>query len=201
MDLTQAQGIAGKIIARLAPCCERLAVAGSVRRERPWVHDIDIVAIPANQGQFLSEVAKLGRIGRGGERLLQVDLGGTGFMVDFYIAEPATWPTLLLIRTGSAEHNRYLCTLARKKGLVLHADGRGLARPFSWTGDVPPTHEEEPLPVSSEEDIFRALGLPYKAPREREYKGGFYALPQRELSGVRRPVLVPREQPQTAHLL
>lgn len=46
--------------------------------------------------------------------------------IDIYIATPDTWPTLLLIRTGSKENNIRLCTLAKTKRWHLKANGDGL---------------------------------------------------------------------------
>jgi DNA polymerase/3'-5' exonuclease PolX len=52
MELKRAQEIASQVITKLAPYCERIEVAGSIRRRRPFVHDIDVVVIPTNQGQL-----------------------------------------------------------------------------------------------------------------------------------------------------
>jgi DNA polymerase/3'-5' exonuclease PolX len=45
MELQQAQKIASQVIQTLKPFCERIEVAGSIRRKRPFVHDIDLVCI------------------------------------------------------------------------------------------------------------------------------------------------------------
>lgn len=121
------------------------------------VNHIDIVLIPANQGQLLAALQSLGRIKSGAGKLIRIDLPN-GIAVDLYIATPETWATLLLIRTGSKEHNIYLCSRARQKGMVLHADGRGLY----WVDTDNRVSEG-----NSEEGIFKALGLPYKKPEER----------------------------------
>ena len=46
MKLQDAQAIAREVIAALAPACERIEVAGGVRRHKPDPHDIEIVALP-----------------------------------------------------------------------------------------------------------------------------------------------------------
>lgn len=46
IPLAAARAIAEQVRKALAPACERIEIAGSVRRERPEVHDIEIVAIP-----------------------------------------------------------------------------------------------------------------------------------------------------------
>ena len=79
-----------------------------------------------------------------------------GVSVDFYIASPDTWYTLLLIRTGSTEHNIRLTSLAKRRGWHLHASGKGL------------TNESgERIAGDSEESFFEALGIPYLPPERR----------------------------------
>lgn len=46
IPLLQARGLASKLLALLAPACERIEIAGSIRREKPEVHDIELVAMP-----------------------------------------------------------------------------------------------------------------------------------------------------------
>jgi len=46
MDLTTATNYANQIVTWLRPFCDRLAIAGSVRRQRPICNDIDLVVIP-----------------------------------------------------------------------------------------------------------------------------------------------------------
>ncbi len=162
MELAKAQAIAEGVKAKLEPYCEpdRCVIAGSIRRECPTVHDIDMVLSPASVGQLYYELGALGQITIGGQKLIRVQLPRS-LAVDVYIATPETWATLLLIRTGSAAHNVMLCTLAKRKGMKLHADGSGL---YGAVG----TPEERRLAGDSEASIFETLGLPYKEPPERE---------------------------------
>jgi len=59
MKLEEAQVIAEKTKALLAPYCERIEIAGSIRRKKPDVGDIELVAIPKpyNIGLFESGIA------------------------------------------------------------------------------------------------------------------------------------------------
>ena len=156
LKLETAQGIAAQVVEKLHPHCERIEIAGSIRRRRPLVHDIDLVCIPGNQGAFLVALQSLGRV-TGGEKLIKVYLAAT--TLDVYIARPETWPTLLLIRTGSAKHNVMMCQRARQFGLIVHADGRGLCN----------LGEDSPLSgINTEADIFSELKMHYKQPWERE---------------------------------
>ncbi len=179
MELTKARAIAQGIVGTLGPYCERIEIAGSIRRGKAEVHDIDIVAIPSNQAFYiaLNHFAKVS----GGPKIYKIELSvvsqGKAFTADIYIASEATWATLLLIRTGSAQHNIKLCKLAHQKGMKLHSDGTGLFKggpgPANLgelmalrSGDT--SCIEQPIPCATEAGIFAALGLPYKAPGDRE---------------------------------
>ena len=154
MELEFAKKLAAELIAELTPVTTRIEVAGSIRRQRPAVRDIDLVLIPKNQGLLDNKLRELG-CQFGGPKIRRLVYKGA--LVDIYIATPETWATLLLIRTGSTRHNVYLCKRARAKGWQLKADGQGLldARGNRIAGD-------------SEESIFQALELHYVPPEERE---------------------------------
>ena len=113
----------------------------------------------------------MGLLKSGAGKLIRVELQQgypAGSMLDLYIATAETWATLLLIRTGSKEHNIKLCSLARQKGMVLHADGRGLAYPPHVGIENGQQFEAETfIKCDTEESIFQALGLPYRKPWER----------------------------------
>jgi len=154
MELERAQKIASEVITRLAPYCQRIEVAGSVRRQKPYPRDIDIVLIPSDLWKLTHEIAGLGPVSLKGDKLKRVSYNGV--QVDLYFATPETWATLLLIRTGSKESNIRLATLAKRKGWHLAASGDGL---FNEKG--------ERIAGNSEESIFQAIGLPYQEPEER----------------------------------
>ncbi len=167
MELKQAQEIAEKVKAELMPCCERLEIAGSIRRKKEFVHDIDIVLIPSNQGMLLYTLLQMGKIKSGAGKLFRVEPSKYGVMLDIYVATPETWATLLLIRTGSARHNIKLCSLAKSKGMRLKADGSGLIR---WAPNQTEYDNaaDERVAGDTEESIFQALGLAYVPPEKRE---------------------------------
>jgi DNA polymerase/3'-5' exonuclease PolX len=171
MELIQAQNISQEIIDKLSPFCQpgKCVVAGSIRRRKPFVHDIDIVCIVEHEGPFLAALQSMGKIKSGAGKLIRLGMGfSKGIDADIYIATPKTWATLLLIRTGSKEHNIKLCSLARQHGMVLHADGRGLAYPPTVGIENGQQFEHETfIKCDTEESIFKALGLPYKRPEER----------------------------------
>lgn len=155
MELKHARALAQEIVDRLAPYCEQIEVAGSIRRQRPFPRDIDIVLVPRSQGQLASALQSLGEARLGGKKLEERVYKGV--QVDLYFATLETWATILLIRTGSKAHNIKLTTLAKKRGWHLYASGRGL---FNERG--------ERIAGDTEESFFEALGLPYAQPWERE---------------------------------
>ena len=158
MKLGQARAIAEELVEKLRPYCRQIEIAGSIRRQRPTVHDIDIVMdietgreLPCIRN-FLPQIAST--IVRNGPKLARFFYHGIG--VDLYYATHETWATLLLIRTGSKENNIRLCATAKRRGWKLKANGEGL---FNEHG--------ERIAGDSERDLYEALGLPYQSPRER----------------------------------
>ncbi len=162
MELAQAQKTADSAVERFRPYCSKIEIAGSVRRARRFVNDIDIVLIPTDRYAFDRVLMEMAVEATGSPR---VEMSGPkiarvlyqGIQLDIYYATPETFPTLLLIRTGSKRHNIYLAARAKEKGWRLHANGDGL-----WDAD---SHR---LAGDTEESIFEALGLPYKEPEKRE---------------------------------
>jgi DNA polymerase (family 10) len=167
MQLEKARAIADEIVSQLKPFCSKIEIAGSIRRRKSIVKDIDLVCIPSQTGQFICALQKMGLIKMGGKKLIRVELQygyPEGLMLDIYIATAETWATLLLIRTGSTAHNIKLCRLALQKGLKLHADGSGLFKIEAQGCEG----KEVLVANESEEQIFTALGLPYVSPEGRE---------------------------------
>jgi len=154
MQLARAQKIAEEIQKRLSPYCSRIQVAGSVRRKKPWVNDIDFVLIPSDPWNLQHEIAGMGQVKMSGTKITRVMVGSV--QVDFYFATEETWATLLLIRTGSAENNIKLCSLAKKKGWHLAASGEGLFNENS-----------QRIAGDTEQSIYEALELPYQEPERR----------------------------------
>lgn len=117
-------------------------VCGSIRRLREFVNDIDLVAIPKPDGEYQfgepSLALDIKRLDPEGAKLEKPDaarfLNGdkikrfqyNGIMIDLYLATEKTFGTLVLIRTGSKEHNVRLTTLAMGNGMKLKANGKGL---------------------------------------------------------------------------
>ncbi len=174
--LSDATTIAGDFIGRLGCACERVQIAGSIRRRVLSVRDIDLVVLPrqaatrtffgAPDTQDLLGVRLLELKSRGmvdfqsnGPRYKRIFYAASDapIPIDIYVATPESWWTTVLVRTGSRLHNIAMAGRALERHLVLRSDGSGI---FSAGG--------LPLTIRSEEEAFHILGVPYKQPEERE---------------------------------
>lgn len=176
--------------AELAPFCERIEIAGSLRRGKPQVKDIDLVAIPkmTSRSALFETVAQISdtdfsaavrqhctSVVAEGLKLIRGTASmaaGQRIAVDIYIATAETWATLLLIRTGSAEHNIWMCTRAIACGGKLHADGCGLELPGQYDAVQQRTVNSRVIHATCEQEIFKALGMPTPPPSQREIVNG-----------------------------
>jgi DNA polymerase (family 10) len=158
MRLEQARQIANNIKKVLTPYCDRIEIAGSIRRRKPIVHDIDIVLIEKPESALIipSILATIGTITQNGSKIKRVLYHEEDIFIDIYFATPASWSTLLLIRTGSKENNIRLATIAKRQGWQLKANGDGL---FNNHGDR--------IAGDTEESIYQVLGIPYQEPHDR----------------------------------
>ena len=154
MTLERAQKVADAVVKRLSPYCQRIEIAGSIRRRKPWVNDVDLVLILKDPWNFHAELMKLGQLKMSGKKIMRAIVGSV--QVDIYVADEATWATLFLIRTGSKENNIRLCSRAKDMGWHLAASGDGL---FNEKG--------ERIAGDTEISTYNALGLPYQRPEER----------------------------------
>ena len=160
MRLEEATLIAERVKEVLTPYCERVEIVGSIRRGKPIVHDVDIVLIEKPEAALTINyvLSHIGTIAKDGPKIKQLwyTENQSLISVDLYLATPATWATLLLIRTGSKENNIRLCSLARRKGWHLEASGGGLC-----------DEDGNRIAGDTEESIYQALSVPYQEPRER----------------------------------
>lgn len=187
MDLQQAQEIAAVIRAELAPFCQRVEIAGSIRRgKETGIKDVEVVAIPRIvQGEapvdlfgeefpatnLLYEWALKTRqvrwIKPGVSEIIDWEpkadgkywrgILPNGAKLDLFITTPASFGLIYLIRTGPAELSEAVVTYAKQIG-------RPCREGSLWLGQVP-------LETPEEIDVFQALGLAYVAPEQRIGRG------------------------------
>lgn len=193
MNLARAEQLARAVRADLLPGCDRIEIAGSIRRRKPEVGDIELVAIPTRSTDLLGGQADSlldGIIDRlclkrhlikvkGGDRYKQFHVPDTDFTrsgvgsylckLDLFICDPETWGVIFAIRTGSADFSRQLVTQQSKGGLcpddMYIRDGR-LWKRMANTGPEP-GDEDCPLATPEETDVFAAMGLKWVQPCDR----------------------------------
>jgi len=154
LSLADGQQIAREVIEMIRPFCERIEVAGSIRRQRPVVNDVDIVVIPSDLVGLVERIRGPGNSGAAEVKILH--FLHKNVAIDIYIASHASWATLLLIRTGSRENNIRLAARAKARGWQLKASGEGLLNEAG-----------QRIAGDNELSIFATLGLPYQKPEQR----------------------------------
>ena len=177
LDLKEAEKIVAQVKAAVEPHCERLEVAGSIRRQKSKVHDIDFVAVTKNDAEWQKINEKLKKLKAkpncSGNSVIKAFLPCQNglFQVDFYRAKPQTFGIHLLVRTGSAEHNVWLAGCAISKGMRIKYS-EGLIK------------ENSIIAGETEHGVFEALGLPCPLPSEREINEGkpVWMPPQKQVS-------------------
>src|ERR1035437_7597985 len=123
LDLRDAQKTAAQVKATVEAQCDLIEVAGSLRRQKSKVHDIDFVVVAKSDADWQRINEKLKQLKAkpncSGKSVIKAYVPcQTGFFqVDFYRAQPSTFGIHLLVRTGSAEHNMWLAGCAISKGM------------------------------------------------------------------------------------
>lgn len=139
----------------------RSTVAGSFRRAKESVHDLDFLvatAFPDVVCEYFTQLPEVATVLVCGNTKASVRLRN-GIQCDLRAVSNAEFPFALLYFTGSKEHNVALRSLALKKGLSLNEYG------FSVVDGVMPSD------LHDERDIYECLGLNYIAPELRENHG------------------------------
>jgi len=70
--LERAEKIAAEVIKRLSPYCAQIQVAGSVRRKKPWVKDVDLVLVPSDPWNVQREIMVMGQVKMSGAKIMRV---------------------------------------------------------------------------------------------------------------------------------
>lgn len=154
----------------------RCSAAGSVRRNKEIIGDIDLLASskkPAQVIEFFCSHAGVIKVTAHGETKASVILAG-GLQADLRVVTDAEFPFALMYFTGNKEHNIVMRQRAIARGLRLNE--YGLFKSKEETRDP-----QLLVPCKTEEDIFAKLDLPYIEPEMREDMGEFAAAEKNEL--------------------
>lgn len=189
--LADAVPVANWLVTMLDPVCLRVQVAGSIRRRKPEVGDVEILFIPrlqrvhAPQGDLFTPAEAWDNAAE--KKILELEQGGllarrktatgrdtygpknklmvhvaTGIPVDLFTATEQNWFNLLVCRTGPAESNTRIASAAQWRGWKWTPYGLGFTRVADPDGGLEEVHR-----VGSEQDVFDFVGLPFKDPQDR----------------------------------
>lgn len=176
IELSEAQVLANKVREYITPAMVRVEIAGSIRREKPVVGDIELVAIVEDQEKLLKLIGDVGQTIKTGvpgvipwtpkadAKYIRVRLN-EGMNLDLFVARPENWGGLFLMRTGSAagaDGNAFNgftpgCFSRWKK---LSGGGR-------MTDVMPTMPDGTQLPVYEEQDFFDLLEMDFVPPVDR----------------------------------
>ena len=148
---------------------KRLSIAGSLRRRREVIRDIDIVAASSNPKKlmdFFTSLDGVEAVIAKGDTKSSIRLD-SGINCDLRVVPDAQFPYALLYLTGSKEHNVALRTRAKAK--VYKINEYGLFR------------GERNIKCADEAAIYKKLGLEYIPPELREDMGEIEAAERGEL--------------------
>jgi DNA polymerase (family 10) len=145
---------------RMHPEISRVTSAGSYRRAKETVHDLDFLVAtkePKLVCEDFTTLPQVASIIACGDTKASVRLKN-GLQCDLRAVSNAQFPFALQYFTGSKEHNVAIRSLALKQGLSLNE--------YGFTGESAGNFE-----INEEADIYRALGLDFIPPEIRENRG------------------------------
>ncbi len=158
---SEARQLAERLVTRLqdSPAIFQISFAGSIRRCREIVKDIDLVVAsdqPADVREYFTNLPEVEEVIARGDTKVSVQLK-EGINADLRVVKPEQFPYALHHFTGSKEHNTALRSRAKSLGLKMNE--YGLFR------------DDKLVPCGNEEELFAALGLSFIPPELRENNG------------------------------
>lgn len=161
LPIGEVWALAREIEARLASVrgVERAAIAGSLRRRKETIGDLDFLVVSAKPAPVMKAFVSMPEVvqvhAKGGTKAM-VRLA-IGIDADLRVVETESFGAALAYFTGSKDHNVALRRIAQEDGLKLSEYGlfRGARR----------------IAGRTEEEVYEALGLPWIAPELRENAG------------------------------
>lgn len=163
MHLGVALPLAEELLALLrhVPGVTRVSTAGSLRRMRETIGDLDVLAAstrPRQAMEALCRSAFCARVLVSGQTKSSI-LTPQGVQVDLRVVAPESFGAALQYFTGSKEHNVRVRELAARKGLKVNEYG------------VYRLKTKARIAGREEEEVYRAVGLPWMPPELREDQG------------------------------
>ena len=159
MLLGEALQIGERVLEHLSPLASRISLAGSLRRMKETVGDLDVLATGNRKAiiQAFVDMPGVKEVLAKGDTKASIILEDR--QVDLRVVEEDQWGAALQYFTGSKEHNVHLRELAKERGLKISEYGVFSVK----TG--------ERLAGSTEEEVYGILGLAFIPPELREDRG------------------------------
>jgi DNA polymerase (family X) len=175
--IDQADHLVGRLQKYLMQCAalQRLDFAGSYRRGKETVGDLDILVISDDSEAVMNHFAKFPSIQETlarGDTKMSVRVTDA-FQVDLRVVAEKSWGAALQYFTGSKEHNVRLRGLAKAKGMKINEYGVFDAK-----------DESRVLAGADEQAIYALVGMPWVPPEMREDRGEFDAAIQHRFQSL-----------------
>jgi len=158
---------------------KEISVAGSVRRQKETIGDIDILVVsdsPKKTADFFVSLPEVEKIWAQGATKCSVRFK-EGFDVDLRMVPQKSFGSALQYFTGSKEHNIATRKIAIEKGLKLNEYGVFRGNPSASFGKAQDkgSRQEKQIAGKTEAEVYKAIGLPYIEPEMREDDGEIQA--------------------------
>jgi DNA polymerase (family 10) len=167
LPFDQAYPVAKAVLEVITPLVLKAELCGSMRRRKPTIKDLDVVACINAKSEFasafgtittalkstnlLTDIINLGDV----KAALRIAKYGARMNCDIWLVEPSYWGSALCYATGSKEHNTKLRALGVSKGFKINEYGIFDRNTGDWLGG------------ENETDLYDLLGIDYVEPENR----------------------------------
>lgn len=161
--------VAEYVVGDLSDLCATIEIAGSLRRGKPYVGDVEIVALPKRASELLARLDTWVATGkawkaiysngttRWGEKYRGLRLARSEFTVELFLADADNWGYVYWLRTGPGDANAYVM----QQCIARHSPYRAVE------GYWREVESGRRLRVAEEAELFRLLGMAYVYPKDR----------------------------------
>ena len=184
--------LAAQLAQRLEPYCTKIMIAGSIRRGKEFVSDVELVIIPKpklykvldtwlERGHIAKRLNKRGNAIAWGNKyrafeIHDPDIDAT-VPIDVFFCTPDNWGLTLLIRTGDGDANKIMVTQRLFNGAM--PDNMFMKDGFLWVHPDAGIHSSAAknnpqkygfrrIRSDNEMSVYRAIGLPFLSPYLRD---------------------------------